>query len=184
MARYGTFQDRAADSLRAYYQAGGTATPAQRLIWSRDVAQTTHFLHQHGIRHADLSGRNLLLTPGGVIMLCEFGGASIDHRNAYCIAEAGYRHPDTKEATPPTIRGEIHSLGSVIYEIMTGHKPHAGLEDSIVHQMIEQGRYPDLHNVLLAGVIAGCLKGEFYSAAEVFDKIVLSGLFAPYYREP
>jgi hypothetical protein len=82
-----------------------------------------------------------------VIKLCDFGGSSIDDEKAIVFAESGYRHPDRKECMSPTIRAEIHSLGSTIYEIITETQPHQGLGDAEIDALIEGRRYPDLEEV-------------------------------------
>jgi len=90
---------------------------------------------------------------------------------ATVIAESGYRHPNKCEYRKPTIRGEIHTLGSTIYEIITGTQPHEALEDWEVDKLIEEGKYPDVRVVPLGGVISKCWNGEFKSAAEVAQEI-------------
>ncbi|XXG98936.1 hypothetical protein Hte_005269 [Hypoxylon texense] len=157
--------------LWLYYKEGGTVSFMEKMKWSHDVAETLEYLHQKNVRHADLSGKNLLINSARDILLCDFGGSSIDDHKALAKAEGGYHHPDEAEWSAPTIRSEIHSLGSVIFEIMTGKKPHDGLEEHEVRQLIEQGKYPDVSNVPLKDTIEKCWKGVFHSAAEVAQEI-------------
>ncbi|KAI6090323.1 kinase-like protein [Hypoxylon rubiginosum] len=169
---HGIYLDRAKyGCLRLYYMEGGTASLTEKTKWCHDVAEALEYVHQKNVRHADLSGRNLLIDSARNILLCDFAGSSIDDKPAIVRAEPGYRHPDEAEWKQPTIRSEIHSLGSVIFEIMTGKKPHDGLEEHEIVQLIEQGKYPDVSNVPLNDTIEKCWKGVFQSAAEVAQVI-------------
>lgn len=40
---------------------GGEATLHERVSWCRDVAKVLGWVHEKNVRHADLSGRNLLI---------------------------------------------------------------------------------------------------------------------------
>jgi serine/threonine protein kinase len=48
--------ERAEHCIREYFAAGGTATMEERIRWSRDIAIALQYVHDHGIRHADLGG--------------------------------------------------------------------------------------------------------------------------------
>lgn len=132
MNEYGIYLQRAAHGcLRTYYMQGGAATPAEKLKWSLDVANVLEYVHQHGVRHGDMGGKNLLLDSERERnnLLCDFSGSCIDGKKALMVAEKGFRHPGLAEYQLPTIRGEIHALGSTIYEIVTEKTPHQGLEE-------------------------------------------------------
>ncbi|KAI0869377.1 kinase-like protein [Hypoxylon argillaceum] len=177
MDQYGIYLERAAHgSVREYFIGGGKAELWERLLWCRDVAGVLDFVHRKGIRHSDLSGRNLLIDSGRNILLCDFAGSCIDEEKATVLAESGFRHPDERENVQPTIRAEIHTLGSTIYEIVTGMQPYQGLEDHEIDKHLAEGQYPDVSEVPLGDVVAKCWKGDFGSAAEVAEEIDSSSL--------
>lgn len=174
---YGIHLERASyGSLREYYAGGGTASLKERVIWCRDVANVVHYIHQKNVRHADLSGRNLLLDAKRTIRLCDFAGSAIDDDKATVWAGSGFHHPDERELEDPTIRAEIHALGSTIYEIVTCSRPYNGIDEEIIDLWLEEGKYPDVMEVTLGQVILKCWKGEFNSAAEVTSEIERSGM--------
>lgn len=205
MDEWGIYLERAEPGcLRLYYKEGGEATPEERIKWCQDLARVLHYVHQNNIRHADLSGRNLLLDSARNILLCDFSGCSIDDDKATSIGEIGFRHPETREYSLPTIRAEIHSLGSTIYEIVTGRKPfHERLakqdrgiltltereheiqkldeQEREVERLMEEGKYPNVSKLLLGDVIAKCWKrdGFYGSAADVAEDITCFGTFMP-----
>jgi serine/threonine protein kinase len=178
MDQYGIWLERAAHGcLREYYMKGGDATPEEKLGWCTDVCRVLQFVHDNNIRHADMSGRNLLLTAERRILLCDFAGSAIDDQKATIVAEDGYRHPDREEYSIPTIRSEIHTLGSTLHEIMTGKEPHQGIEKETIGKLLEEGTYPDVSKILLGDIIQKCWQGVFHSVAEVGGEIAVKRMF-------
>ncbi|KAK4033756.1 kinase-like protein [Parachaetomium inaequale] len=138
---------------------------------SRDVARVLAHVHGKNVRHADLSGRNLLLDADRRILLCDFAGSSINGQAATVVAEDGYRHPSESEYTGPTLRCEIHTLGSTMYEIITGKEPHHDSDKEAAGRLLEQGEYPDVSKVPLGEVVRKCWAGALESGAEVAQEI-------------
>jgi serine/threonine protein kinase len=160
--------------IRLYYNNGGTATLEERIKWSRDLANAVQYLHNKNVRQGDIGGRNILLDVNRNIRLCDFAGSAIDNVRASVVAQDGFRHPDRDEALTPTIRGEIHALGSTIFELVTFSCPHQQEEAEewgMAGELIRQGKYPDVTHVVLGDIIAKCWRGEYISAKEVADAI-------------
>jgi serine/threonine protein kinase len=110
MDQYGIWLERAAHGcLREYYMKGGEATPEEKLRWCTDVCRVLQFVHDNNIRHADMSGRNLLLTAERRILLCDFAGSAIDDQKATIVAEDGYRHPDRGVLDPNNPQRNTHA---------------------------------------------------------------------------
>lgn len=151
------------NSIREYYAEGGTATLEERINWSRDVANALQYVHEHDVRHADLSGKNVLLDSSRTVRLCDFAGSAIDDNPCTVWAQSGYRHPDDDEAEHSTIRAELHALGSTVFEIITSSQSHGQVEEWIVAQWIREGKYPDIKNVALGDIIKKCWEGGFKS---------------------
>ncbi len=158
-------------SLDKYYEGGGEATMAERLQWCEDLARMLHFAHEKNVRHANLSARKLLLDDERGIRLCGFSGSSIDGSPATVTARAGYRHPDPDESDGPTLCGELHALGSTLYEIVSTKLPHHAVSDQDkVAKLLEAGEYPST-DMPLGDIIRGCWDARFCSAAQVADEI-------------
>jgi serine/threonine protein kinase len=122
---YGIHLERAKhSSVREYYAEGGSATLEERMKWSRDVANALQYIHEHNVRHADLSGKNVLLDSSRTVRLCDFAGSAIDDNPSTVWAQSGFRHPDDDEVELSTTRAELHALGSTIFEIITFSQPH------------------------------------------------------------
>ncbi|EEP78337.1 predicted protein [Uncinocarpus reesii 1704] len=158
-------------SLTAYFEEGGDASLTERLQWSYDLADAIQYLHDLGIRHADLVGRNILLDSSRRVRLCDFGGSGIDGEKPIVVSSVYYGHPDDDERTACTVKAELHTLGSVIYEISTSRMPFHDKRGYDVGQLFKKGIYPDVKDIVLGDVIAKCWAGEFTTAREVAESI-------------
>src|SRR5260370_25938414 len=97
----------------------------------RQVCAGVQFAHQNLIVHRDLKPSNILVTGDGTPKLLDFGIAKImDTRERGVTA---YTQPmmTLDYASPEQVRGEaittatdVYLLGAVLYEILTGRRPH------------------------------------------------------------
>ncbi|KAF2174381.1 kinase-like protein, partial [Zopfia rhizophila CBS 207.26] len=161
-------------TIRQYFLDGGTATVDERIKWCRDIAKAVQYVHDHGIRHGDIGGRNILLDSSRTVLLCDFAGSGIDGTPPRVRAEEGFKHPVLEENRNGTMRSELHALGSTIYEIITSKRPHYELQDWMgwmVQLWLQEGIYPDVSEVKLGDIISKCWKGQFNFSEEVAQSI-------------
>jgi eukaryotic-like serine/threonine-protein kinase len=106
------------------------ASLRQRLNLFRQACAAVQYLHENRVIHRDLKPANILVAAGGVVKLVDFGIARI-------LVESGERKANTTPlmtpgyASPEQIRGgptgpatDIYSLGAILYEMLTGVRPH------------------------------------------------------------
>jgi serine/threonine protein kinase len=106
----------------------------QRLELFRSVCDAVRYAHQHLVVHRDLKPGNILVTNDGTVKLLDFGIAKVvEPEQAGGLPEtATMAMPMTPEyASPEQIKGEaittltdVYSLGVVLYELLTGHRPY------------------------------------------------------------
>ncbi len=126
-------------------------TTSQRLLLFRRVAGAVQYAHQNLIVHRDLKPGNILVTPEGEPKLLDFGIAKMlsgSQKRDAAGAEASDRMMTPEYASPEQIRGEfvttrsdVYSLGVILYEMLTGHRPYlfkdrsrSGIERAITEQ--------------------------------------------------
>jgi len=96
----------------------------------RIVADALNHVHWLGILHRDLKPQNIMLGPGGVVKLLDFGVA---HEMAQLLGADGFQPGTLAYMSPDQLLGDalgpasdIYSLGVVFYEMLTRRLPHAG----------------------------------------------------------
>jgi serine/threonine-protein kinase len=101
---------------------------------ARDIADALDYAHRHGVIHRDIKPENILLHDGRP-MVADFGIAlAVSAAAGGRMTETGlslgtphYMSPEQATAEKEiTARSDVYSLGSVLYEMLTGNPPHVG----------------------------------------------------------
>ena len=116
-------------------EAAGALSVAARLALMADVAEAVHHAHRRLVVHRDLKPSNVLVTEaddGRQVKLLDFGIAQILDAEADEAPDGPpERRPMTRAyAAPEQLRGgdvttatDVHGLGLLLYEVLTGARP-------------------------------------------------------------
>ncbi|MDA8016281.1 MAG: serine/threonine protein kinase [Thermoanaerobaculia bacterium] len=178
--------------LTEYCERNGS-TPAARIGLVIQICDALHSAHRRGVVHRDLKPSNLLVEEdGGVarVVVLDFGIAHVADTDATMTATGqvfgtpGYMSPEQalggKRRTADQ-RGDIYSLGVVLYELLSGRRPFEGESAAeVLAAMLDRepvplrAHLPDLP-IDLATIVATCLardpQGRYNSMRALADDL-------------
>jgi Tol biopolymer transport system component/tRNA A-37 threonylcarbamoyl transferase component Bud32 len=93
------------------------------------VAVALDHAHQHGVIHRDVKPSNILI-DGKWALLTDFGLAKTPDdsgqltQSGISVGTPAYMSPEQGQGLPLDHRTDIYSLGTILYEVLTGDVPH------------------------------------------------------------
>jgi serine/threonine protein kinase/tetratricopeptide (TPR) repeat protein len=104
---------------------------AQKLALFLDVCDAVDYAHRQFVVHRDLKPGNILVDEGGDVKLVDFGICKLlqtseeeTQDTSAGLMTPEYASPEQIRGEPITIASDVYSLGAVLYELLTGAKPH------------------------------------------------------------
>ena len=105
---------------------------ADAVNYARQIGEALQVLHAALVVHRDLKPSNLMLTDDNRVILIDFGSASMRlaasdlSRSDLCTGTPYYVCPEQIDNRDPDGRGDLYSLGIVMYEMLVGALPYTG----------------------------------------------------------
>jgi serine/threonine protein kinase len=113
------------ESLRHVFRRYGAVSISTGLEWTRQICAALGEAHAREIAHRDLKPENILIARDGTVKVTDFGIArsvGTDRTETKTITGTpAYMSPEQAQGKPVDRRGDIYSLGLVLYEMFTGH---------------------------------------------------------------
>ncbi|KAH8909461.1 kinase-like protein [Coniochaeta sp. PMI_546] len=149
----------------------GTPIPLQK--WAIQIMRGIVHIHSKGIVHCDLNPRNILITESQHIIICDFASSSLHGTQPFGAGyEVRYGHPDLRSRT--TFRGDIFSLGSLLYELCTRTPPYEDLPDDEVADLFRTWTFPDVAGLQIGDIITGCWTDRYETVQQALKELAIS----------
>ena len=157
-----------------------------------EVADALQYAHEHGVIHRDIKPENILLHNGramvadfGIALAVSAAGGGRMTQTGLSLGTPHYMSPEQATAEKHiTNRSDIYSLGSVLYEMLTGELPHTGSSaQAIIFKIVSDEARPvrELRKAVPPHVAAAVAKAVEKLPADRFDS---AKAFAEALRNP
>jgi len=150
-------------TIRQLIETGPLPIP-RVLHFARQIAEALDAAHRRGIIHRDIKPANLFVAYGDHLKVLDFGLAkttTVDHETrtaphrvasqtmpavdpdltaaGVAIGTASYMSPEQAHGQPLDARSDLFSLGSVLYEMITGRRAFGGDDLALIAMRIVNG---------------------------------------------
>ena len=120
------------DTLTSIISKNKTISLSDILFIGAQVSSGLHAAHQKGLVHRDIKPGNIMITPDGKVKVTDFGIVSLQNeesditKTGSVLGTASYISPEQAQGKPVSIESDLYSLGTVLYELITGKAPFSG----------------------------------------------------------
>lgn len=140
-------------TLRHVMRDEAPMPPLRAMQLTEQVLIALSAAHAASIIHRDVKPENVLITPDGEIKVADFGlaravSAATTATGGTLIGTVSYLAPEIVLHDGADARSDVYAVGAMIYEMLTGQKPHAG--DSpiqVAYKHVHQDIAPPSHAV-------------------------------------
>lgn len=170
-------------TLRQELDTKGFIEPKRGLQIIREVLDALEFAHENGVIHRDIKPENIQLLSSGRVKLTDFGIARLAFEpnltiDGQVFGTPSYMSPEQVVGKELDARSDLFSVGSVLYETLTGQKAFPG--DSVVSTsyaiMNKEPDYPPTMQASLVSLISHAVAKvpslRFSNAAAFRDEVV------------
>ncbi len=121
-------------SCRELLNTGGPFEEKRAIEVAIQMAEVLDHIHQHKVVHRDIKPENILLTPEGVVKLCDLGLAKSTASMEQSLTQTGLTVGTPYFMSPEQVRGDkdidiradLYSLGATLHYLVTGRFPYEG----------------------------------------------------------
>jgi serine/threonine protein kinase len=114
------------------------------------VGDALDYAHANRVVHRDVKPANILITTDNKVKITDFGIARLDSSNltqeGQLLGTPNYMAPEQIQGREVDHRADLFSLGVVLYEMLTRHKPFQGENLTVVSHRIVYDHFTPLRD--------------------------------------
>ncbi len=127
----------------------------RKLDFIGQVCRGLSHAHQKNVVHRDMKPGNMRVLPDGTAKIMDFGIArlsdSTQTQTGAILGTVAYMAPEQCQSAPVTAATDIWSVGVVLFELLTGHRPfEADNNIAVIHKIVTDNPAP------LSRYLPGC----------------------------
>ena len=175
-------------SLRAIMKDFRPMAVDRALGYIKQLCEALVYMHSQKVVHRDLKPENILVTADGVLKIMDFGIALDETARrltwsglSSTIGTPDYMAPEQVSGRRGDVRTDIYSVGTILYEMLTGELPYSGTnvyammkaktgEDPQPPTRFKPDLDPHLEEIILHA-IERAPRDRYQSAAEVLKDL-------------
>ena len=127
-------------SLKAILDAGTRFTLENTMWLMTGLLNALGYSHARGVVHRDIKPANIMITRDGVVKVADFGVARIEGseltRTGLMIGTPAYMSPEQFLADPVDARSDIYSVGTLLFQLLTGERAFEGSLTSVTYKVL------------------------------------------------
>ena len=119
-------------TLRETVEAHGAMLAELAACVGALLADALAVAHGAGVVHRDVKPANVMVAPGGRLLLTDFGVAHVQDddslvtRTGALLGTPAFMSPEQATGAAVDPRTDVYSLGATLYQLSTGHLPYTG----------------------------------------------------------
>jgi serine/threonine-protein kinase len=130
--------------LSQMLRSGWRPTAEQAALIVRRVADALSYAHGKGVVHRDIKPANIFMVGRTRPVVLDFGIAQLLHETdavgGPAMGSPFYAAPEQFEGRECGPRTDVYSLGVVLYELLTGHRPYGGTSLAEIRAAVRAAR--------------------------------------------
>lgn len=127
--------------LKHLIKQGTVFAPEEVIRITTEILKGLSYTHKLGIVHRDIKPANIFITDKGEVKIADFGIARMDDSELTQVGSVlgtpSYMSPEQCIGAGVDARSDLFSVGTLLYEMLTGKKPFRGEQtNAIIHNVI------------------------------------------------
>jgi hypothetical protein len=136
--------------LKNLIKQGSVFTADEVVRVTMEILKGLSYTHKLNIVHRDIKPANIFITDKGEVKIADFGIARMDDSELTQVGSVlgtpSYMSPEQCIGAGVDARSDLFSVGTLLYEMLTGKKPFRGEQtNAIIHNVINLKPEPPSH---------------------------------------